>query len=146
LNASAIRACGSITYTSSSRARFGVAFHSFRNTNAAQALKDAPTTPAEIVEVIGYERGFTVETYVTVWLAGVAVGGPQILLRSGPITLISGSKVRVLVRPPTINDLVALRPDARNAVSAWCPHLHCRLRLQSRESSRMASAWQYSAS
>jgi hypothetical protein len=43
----------------------GVAFHSFRNTNAAQASKDAPTTPAEIVEVIRYERGFTVETYVT---------------------------------------------------------------------------------
>ena len=73
-------------------------------------MNDAPTTPAEIVEAIGHERGFTVETYVTVWLAGAAAGGPQILLRSGPITLISGSKVRVLVRPPTINDLVALRP------------------------------------
>jgi hypothetical protein len=110
----------------------GVAFHSFRNTNAAQALKDAPTTPAEIVEVIGYERGFTVETYVTVWLAGVAAGGPQILLRSGPITLISGSKVRVLVRPPTINDLVTLRLDARNAVSAFTLaaawHLHGSIR------------------
>jgi hypothetical protein len=35
----------------------GGAFHSFRNKNAAQALKDTPTTPAEIVEVIGYERG-----------------------------------------------------------------------------------------
>jgi hypothetical protein len=49
-------------YTSSSRAiRLGVALHSFRNENAAQALKNAPTTPAEIVEVIGYERGFTVD-------------------------------------------------------------------------------------
>ncbi len=55
----------------------GGAFHSFRNKNAAQALKHAPTTPAEIVEAIGHERGFTVETYLTVWLAGAAAGGPQ---------------------------------------------------------------------
>jgi hypothetical protein len=55
----------------------GVAFHSFRNENAAQALKHAPTTPAEIVEAIGHKRGFTVETYLTVWLAGAAAGGPQ---------------------------------------------------------------------
>jgi hypothetical protein len=44
----------------------GGAFHSFRNKKAAQALKHAPTTPAEIVEAIGHERGFTVETYLTV--------------------------------------------------------------------------------
>jgi hypothetical protein len=34
----------------------GVAFHSFRNENAAQALKHASTTPAEIVEAIGHCR------------------------------------------------------------------------------------------
>ena len=39
-----------------------LAFHSFRK-NAAQALKNARTTPAEIAELIGHERGFTVETY-----------------------------------------------------------------------------------
>ena len=55
----------------------GVAFHSFRNKNAAQALKHAPTTPAEIVEAIGHKRCFTVGTYLTVWLAGAAAGGPQ---------------------------------------------------------------------
>jgi hypothetical protein len=53
----------------------GGAFHSFRNKKAVQALKDAPTTPAEIVEAIGHERCFTVETYLTFWLAGGAVGG-----------------------------------------------------------------------
>jgi integrase len=44
-----------------------VAFHSFRK-NAAQALKDARTTPAEIAELIGHERGFTVETYAPLQL------------------------------------------------------------------------------
>ena len=44
-----------------------VAFHSFRK-NAAQALKDASTTPAEIAELIGHERGFTVETYAPLQL------------------------------------------------------------------------------
>jgi integrase len=39
-----------------------LAFHSFRK-NTAQALKNARTTPAEIAELIGHERGFTVETY-----------------------------------------------------------------------------------
>ena len=42
-------------------------FHSFRK-NAAQALKDALTTPAEIAELIGHERGFTVETYAPMQL------------------------------------------------------------------------------
>lgn len=44
-----------------------VAFHSFRK-NAAQALKDARATPAEIAELIGHERGFTVETYAPLGL------------------------------------------------------------------------------
>ncbi len=44
-----------------------VAFHSFRK-NTAQALKDARTTPAEIAELIGHERGFTVETYAPLGL------------------------------------------------------------------------------
>src|SRR5262249_32078933 len=45
------------TYTSSSRAiRLGVAFHSFRNENEAQALNHASATPAEIVEAIGHCR------------------------------------------------------------------------------------------
>jgi integrase len=44
-----------------------VAFHSFRK-NAAQALKDARTTPADIAELIGHERGFTVETYAPLGL------------------------------------------------------------------------------
>ena len=44
-----------------------VAFHSFRK-NAAQALKDARTTVAEIAELIGHERGFTVETYAPLGL------------------------------------------------------------------------------
>ncbi|EJW11609.1 Integrase [Rhodovulum sp. PH10] len=39
-----------------------VSFHSLRK-NAAQALKNARATPAEIAELIGHERGFTVETY-----------------------------------------------------------------------------------
>ncbi|MEV5407117.1 hypothetical protein AB0L20_31880, partial [Streptomyces albidoflavus] len=39
-----------------------VSFHSFRK-NAAQVLKDARTTPNEIAELIGHERGFTIETY-----------------------------------------------------------------------------------
>jgi hypothetical protein len=34
----------------------GGAFHSFRNKNAAPALKHASTTPAEIVEAIGHCR------------------------------------------------------------------------------------------
>jgi integrase len=42
-------------------------FHSFRK-NAAQALKDARATPAEIAELIGHERGFTVETYAPLGL------------------------------------------------------------------------------
>ncbi len=44
-----------------------VAFHSFRK-NAAQALKDGRTMPAEIAELIGHERGFTVETYAPLGL------------------------------------------------------------------------------
>jgi len=64
----------------------GVAFHSFRNKNAAQALKHAPTTPAEIVEAIGHERGFTVETYLTVWLL-VPRLGPTDFAEKRPITL-----------------------------------------------------------
>jgi len=44
-----------------------LAFHSFRK-NAAQALKDARTTPSEIAELIGHERGFTVETYAPLQL------------------------------------------------------------------------------
>ena len=44
-----------------------LAFHSFRK-NAAQALKDKRTTPAEIAELIGHERGFTVETYAPLGL------------------------------------------------------------------------------
>jgi hypothetical protein len=39
-----------------------LAFHSFRK-NAAQALKNSRATPADIAELIGHERGFTVETY-----------------------------------------------------------------------------------
>lgn len=42
-------------------------FHSFRK-NAAQALKDARATPAEIAELVGHERGFTVETYAPLGL------------------------------------------------------------------------------
>jgi hypothetical protein len=38
-------------------------FHSFRK-NAAQALKDARATPAEIAEVIEHEKGFTLSVYV----------------------------------------------------------------------------------
>jgi|GEM_PF-1803771 integrase len=44
-----------------------VCFHSLRK-NAAQALKDARATPAEIAELIGHERGFTVETYAPLGL------------------------------------------------------------------------------
>jgi len=58
----------------------GGAFHSFRNKNAAQALKHAPTTPAEIVEAIGHKRGFTVETYLTVWLAVPPLGAHRVAL------------------------------------------------------------------
>lgn len=47
--------------------RLRVSFHSFRK-NAAQALKDARTTPSEIAELIGHERGFTVETYAPLGL------------------------------------------------------------------------------
>jgi hypothetical protein len=36
--------------------------------NAAQALKDSRATPAEIAELIGHERGFTVETYAPLGL------------------------------------------------------------------------------
>ncbi|MGH6936404.1 MAG: hypothetical protein ACRED2_09530, partial [Methylocella sp.] len=38
------------------------AFHSFCK-NAAQALKDARPTPAEIAELIGHEKGFTLSVY-----------------------------------------------------------------------------------
>jgi integrase len=44
-----------------------VVFHSLRK-NAAQALKNARTTPTEIAELIGHERGFTVETYAPLGL------------------------------------------------------------------------------
>lgn len=42
-------------------------FHSLRK-NAAQALKNAQTTVNEIAELIGHERGFTVETYAPLGL------------------------------------------------------------------------------
>ena len=44
-----------------------VVFHSLRK-NAAQALKNARTSANEIAEVIGHERGFTVETYAPLGL------------------------------------------------------------------------------
>ena len=44
-----------------------VVFHSLRK-NAAQALKNARTTPNEIAELIGHERGFTIETYAPLGL------------------------------------------------------------------------------
>ena len=44
-----------------------VVFHSLRK-NAAQALKNARTSPSEIAELIGHERGFTVETYAPLGL------------------------------------------------------------------------------
>jgi hypothetical protein len=49
-----------------------VAFHSFRK-NAAQALKDARATPAEIAELIGHEQGFTLSTYAPMQLPMPAV-------------------------------------------------------------------------
>jgi integrase len=42
-------------------------FHCFRK-NAAQALKDARATPAEIAELIGHEQGFTLSVYAPVEL------------------------------------------------------------------------------
>ena len=44
-----------------------VVFHSFRK-NAAQALKDKRSTPAEIAELIGHEQGFTLSTYAPMQL------------------------------------------------------------------------------
>lgn len=44
-----------------------VSFHSFRK-NAAQALKNARATPAEIAELIGHEQGFTLSIYAPMQL------------------------------------------------------------------------------
>ena len=47
-------------------------FHSFRK-NAAQALKDARATPAEIAELIGHEQGFTHSVYAPMELPATAL-------------------------------------------------------------------------
>ena len=49
-------------------------FHSFRK-NAAQALKDARATPAEIAELIGHEQGFTLSVYAPMELPATVLQG-----------------------------------------------------------------------